>query len=316
MNTLKMNAENSDKEVFPLVSIGVLTYQHEKYIEDCLQGILAQTYPCIELIVLDDASTDGTADIVSSFRGKFEKKGIKFHFIRHDVNTGNVPANVNKMIHFSSGQYTMMQSGDDILLDCAIDSLVEVFETTDCSVAHANAYIIDDNYKYGERFSKKVLLRNYYQIHKEDLFEKLLISNCIVAPAAMVPKWIYDKYGLYDENIGYEDYDFWLRLAAEKEPFVYLNQGICLYRKSETGLSNCNTKSKFVFMYNHTIKTLKKHLKKLPLDKRKKIIVYTYREWIGRARENEYLGIYFLLNLKLIQWALRNKLKKIFRDVI
>lgn len=310
MDALKTNADKLERRDVPLVSVCLLTYQHAKYIEDCLKSILDQSYPCIELVVLDDASTDGTADIISGYAERFEEKNIDFHFIRHEVNAGNVPTNCNEMVRASRGKYLKLLSGDDMLLDCCVTSLVEFLETTDCSIVYANGYIVDDNYRYGERFGREVILKNHHEIPKNILFERLLVRNYIPSSTAMIPRWIYDKYGMYDENIGYEDYDLWLRVAAGGGTFAYLNRFVYLYRKSETGLSNCNSRAKFAFMYNETIKILKKHMIELSPDKRKEMVPRFYKDWMGRAKEEQYLDIYMCLQLKYVRWLLRNKLKK------
>lgn len=308
MDILEMDSDNSDTASFPMVSICLLTYQHAKYIADCMEGVLSQTYPSIELIVLDDASVDDTAKIINSFENELKKRNFKFHFIRHKMNRGNIPANLNEMLMQSHGKYIKMLSGDDILLKDCVFSLVKFLEGRNCSIAYSNAYLINDEYKYGEWFGREKLLKNHHEIRKDCLFKKLLKENCIPSPTAMIQRNIYEKYGFYDESIGYEDYELWLRLAG-KEEFAYLDQCLYLYRKSETGLSNCNSNSKFIFMYNQTVKTLKKYIVKIPKHQRERFVVDFYKDWIERAKKERYWSIYLRINFKLIRWILKTKRK-------
>ena len=303
-----INTEDSEQSSSPLVSICVITYQHAKYIEDCMRGILNQSYSCIELIVLDDASTDGTADIIRGFEGKFKENNIKFRFIKHDTNGGNLPANCNEMIRLTTGKYIKILSGDDILLENYTSSLVEFLEKRDCSVAYSNAYFISDEYKYGERFAREKILTCHYEVPAKDMFKKLLKNNWIPALAVMLKRDIYDRYGLYDENIRFEDWDFWLRLAG-KETFGYLDRPLCLYRKAETGMSNCNSRSKFAFNYNEELKVMKKHLGRVPWNERQNYIYRFYKRWTEVAGRAHYLDMYLRIEFKLVRWLLGLKLK-------
>ena len=298
----KENKKNLCDNSLPLVSICLLTYQHAEYIGSCIQGILSQNYPYIELIVLDDASTDDTVEIIESFEDRLKKRGINFLFIKHSVNSGNIPANCNEMLQQSHGKYIKMYSGDDILLEDCISSLVSLMENKGCSVAYCNAFIINNAYKYGERYGKEKLLKNHREIPKERVLKKLHYGNIIPSPTAMIRKDIYSRYGFYDENIGYEDYDLWLRLAG-KETFCYLDRMLYLYRKSDTGLSNCNTRFKFRFLYNQTIQILKKHLMKVSDEERQKVILHFYKEWAERAKQKCYIDIFICIEFRLFHYA-------------
>lgn len=304
-------------EGLPLVSVCLLTYQHAKYIEDSMKGVLNQTYPNLELIVLDDASTDGTAEIVEGFREKLEKRNISFLFIRHTVNGGNVPANCNEMIRKSHGKYIKMYGGDDVMLDGCIFSLVRFLEDSGCSIAYGNAYIIDGKYRYGEHYSREKFLKNHHEIPKERIFKRLLYGNPIPSPTAMVKKEAYERYGYYDENVGYEDYDLWLKFAAGRERFAYLDQPLYLYRKHDDGLSNCNSRTKFLFLYNQTVRIMKKYMKKISSQEREEIIIHFYKNWMKRAKQEHYMDICLGIKYKFVCWIMKNKFhSKRFRKMV
>ena len=98
-----------------LVSIVLLTYNHERYIGDCLQSILEQDYGKIELLMLDDASKDKTVAIIESYFEALREKCDYVLFIKNKKNKGNIPFNMNRLLKKSRGSYCKMLGGDDIL---------------------------------------------------------------------------------------------------------------------------------------------------------------------------------------------------------
>ena len=77
-----------------LVSVGVMTYNHERYIKDCLESLAEQTYKNKELVILDDASTDKTSEIIKSMMGYLESSFKRVEFIQNETNCGNIPRNM------------------------------------------------------------------------------------------------------------------------------------------------------------------------------------------------------------------------------
>ena len=71
-----------------LVSIGLMVYNHEAFIEDCLKSLLQQDYPNMELIILDDASTDRSREIISRYCDKLREKFCHVIFLYHERNCG------------------------------------------------------------------------------------------------------------------------------------------------------------------------------------------------------------------------------------
>lgn len=293
----------------PLVSICLLTYQHAKYIEDSIRSVLRQTYSNIELLVLDDASPDNTVELITQLEKELEAKNIKFIFIKHSINTGNEPMNVNELIKRAHGKYIKLMSGDDILLDDCIASLVEFIEQKKCSVVYSNAYFINDDYKYGERFKREKCLKNHHEVPMESMFDRLLKANFVQSTTVLLRRDLYDKYGMNDETLGYSDYDMWLRLAG-KEPFGYLDKALLLYRKSETGLSNFSTKSKFLLNYNTTVKILNKHLKRKTPFEREDYIIAFYKEWADKAKSAHYYSIFLMIEFRMLLRTARYKKQK------
>lgn len=263
-----------------LVTIGLLVYNHEKYIEDCLNGILQQDYSDMELIVLDDASTDRSREIINAYYEKLQQKFHRVLLIYHETNNGKVTANENEIIKNVRGYFYKGISGDDIMMPHCISSLVDcMLNDPDISVAYSNGYVVGDDYKLGERFArKKILSQKPVNDIGENVFRKLMLRDWIPAPTVMFRKNVFDQYGLYDESIPYEDYEYWLRISR-KEKLYYLDRELVFYRRSEDSMSNFfgkNAKKKLkTAMYSDQM-TIQKYLQYLSKEDRKQTIAAFY----------------------------------------
>ena len=96
----------------PLVSVAVITYNQKSYLRDCVESILAQDYPNIEIVVADDCSTDGTQDMLHEYKknhpGMFVLKFV-------EKNQGITP-NSNLAYFSCTGRYIAWIGGDDLML--------------------------------------------------------------------------------------------------------------------------------------------------------------------------------------------------------
>lgn len=224
----------------PLVTIGLLTYNQEKYIASSLEGLLSQEYSPIELIILDDASKDGTALIIEQYIKRLEKKFVRVSFLKNTQNSGNISKNCNHIMMNAKGFYYYGISGDDIIPSYGVRLLYEAFQKhPECSVVHANMVQIDDTYSFGDPidFSNLLVKGRESGVEPDNFFQKLMCGNCVSAPAVMLRSELFDRYGYHDETIIYEDYEYWLRLSRQ-EKFYFLNKPIALYRRTASSITN------------------------------------------------------------------------------
>lgn len=127
-----------------LVSIITPCYNGKKYLVNFLNSILDQDYKQIELIFIDDGSTDCTADIVNNYKKKFENSGIIFKYI-YQENAGQAAA-INKGLKEFKGEYLMWVDSDDILLKNNISKKVEFLEKHDeCGFVLSKGTIVNEN---------------------------------------------------------------------------------------------------------------------------------------------------------------------------
>lgn len=291
---------------YQLVSIVLLTYNHEKYIKDCILGILEQDYTNIELIILDDASNDRTVKIIKSLQNKLIKRFVNFIFLENNKNSGNIAYNINCMIKKCKGNYIKIISGDDIMEYNCVSKLLMCFTVhPECSVVYSNVYIVSNDYKKGNTVTKTDKMYNLRksELESKAFFRKLMLGNCIAAPSVMTKKDVYEKWGFYDESIPYEDYEYWIRVSYNGGIFYYLNECLVYYRRSCNSMTNFTSKGKKnrikVAMISDG-KTIKKYLMFLSKHEQIKCIKMYYNRYLKITREAKFWRAYIVLLYRLL----------------
>lgn len=236
----------------PLVSIICLCYNHEKFVAEALRSVLMQTYLNIELIVVDDASVDGSVKVIEdvldsvgvSYLNKgTEKVGFEFPcppiFIQHEQNQGNCKA-FNQALKIAKGKYIIDLAADDVLLDDRVEKQVHLFESlpSDYAVVFSNALNINET---GE------VLNYHYPVDKEekskipvpegDVYVQVLKGYFINTATMMMRADVLHQMGGYDETLSYEDFDFWVR-TSRHYLYKYQDEVTTMKRVVRNSLSN------------------------------------------------------------------------------
>lgn len=224
------------------ITIGLLVFNHEKYISDAIQGLMNQKGNSIQLIILDDASTDKSVKYINDNKMKLESHFSEVLYIFREENSGNISRNCNEIIKDAKGELIWIIAGDDIMMEGAVECLEKVFERVpESTVAYGNVIRVDDNYKYGDSYSiNNKLVMDQSEGIQNNLFRRLMMKNEIPAPAVIMKRHLFEQYGLHDENIPFEDYEYWVRLSRT-EKFYFEDVPVVLYRESENSLSNSKT---------------------------------------------------------------------------
>jgi alpha-1,3-rhamnosyltransferase len=243
----------------PLVSVIIPAYNHELYIEEALQSVVDQTYPNIELIVINDGSTDGTAKVITDFISRHQNHNIQF------INKQNegVCKTLNKGLEMSTGEYVAFLASDDLWLSDRVSIQVRFLEKNEnIGMVFSDAWFLRFNTKTDIRWSDyKPGINNYFKnsIQNTDMYRVLLTQMIIPALTVMIRKQVLNEVGFFDENLVYEDDDMWLRIAL-KYPIAYIDIPLALYRIHDSNISS-NTR----FMVKGMIQTIRKHLRMEPL---------------------------------------------------
>jgi glycosyltransferase involved in cell wall biosynthesis len=193
-------------EVRPLVSVLIPTYNVAPYIREAMSSILKQTYSPIEVIVVDDASTDGTFEILQ----EIERDHQNITLLRNDVNK-KIVYTLNRALDNASGSLIARMDGDDVAAPERIERQVRFLkENDDVDLVGTNLVTIDVD---GNPISRSVYPSD------PDLIEKTFLLSTPVSHIWVCRRKVYDELGGYREIPYAEDYDFLLRMKTKGYTF-------------------------------------------------------------------------------------------------
>lgn len=211
----------------PLVSIVVINYNNAQWVEETLDSIAAQTYQSIELIIVDDCSTDNSPELIEAWLKNYTKL---FKFIRHDKNKG-ICATCNTGFKIANGSFVSYIASDDSMLPEKTEKQVDILKKSaeDIAMVYSDAYLMNDdgNPIYGWFIQK--YRQDFVQPPSGWIFDELLKGNFIPAMSIMFKKEVLKVVGYFDESLVFEDYDMWLRIAS-KYKIVYSSTPSVKYR--------------------------------------------------------------------------------------
>ena len=213
----------------PLVSIGLASHNCSKYIIETLDSVKRQTYPNIELIIVEDCSTDDSKGKIKQWIS--DNETLKIKFIENPNNLG-LSKTCNILLANCEGQYYSFVGADDIFLPDKTERQVTLFEKCkeDVALVYSDVKVIDET---GIIIQKSYFDRiKYRQPESGYIFKSLLSKNFIPALSVMLRTDMLKELGGYDENLVFEDWDMWLKLSS-KYKVAYLNKPTALYRIHE-----------------------------------------------------------------------------------
>jgi glycosyltransferase involved in cell wall biosynthesis len=219
----------------PLVSVICLCYNHGRFVNEAIESVVRQSYPNIEVIIVDDASTDNSVGEIKSLLARYPQ--IKF--IPLERNQGICKA-FNIGFSQSKGQFIVDFATDDIFHSDRIARQVDLFSRLDDSfgVIFTDAVYIDVEGKSFRNhidylFSKGLIKR----IPEGDIYTDLLQTYFVASPTMLVRRVVLEQLGGYDENLSYEDFDFWVR-SSRRYKYAFLNEKLTFIRRSTGSLSS------------------------------------------------------------------------------
>ena len=124
---------NTTRQPCPAVSVVIPLYNAEKYIADCLESLLAQTFQNFEVIVVDDCSADSSPAIVENYREKFDGR-LSLSHMRQNSGSGGLPR--NKGMILSHGEYIQFLDADDMLTNTALEEMYTLAKDFDADVTY------------------------------------------------------------------------------------------------------------------------------------------------------------------------------------
>lgn len=223
----------------PLVTVVVTGYNQGKFIEEALRSVFTQHYEKVEVILIDNGSSDNTPEIVSYLQTEFPEMRV----IRNLSNIGLCKA-FNQGLGLAKGQYIVDLAADDVMLPGRIARQVEVFQTLDeeYGVLFSNARYMAEN---------GALLNYHYKVDAEqkakitvptgDVYKDILKKYFICTPTMMMRTSILRIMGGYDESLDFEDFDFWVR-SGVRWKYFYQDEVLTYKRNVPNSLSTLVSK--------------------------------------------------------------------------
>jgi glycosyltransferase involved in cell wall biosynthesis len=243
-----------------VVTVICMCYNHEKFVLESLHSVITQDYPFIELIIIDDCSTDDSKNTIEKWLLDYPK----VQFIANETNLGNTKS-FNKALKLASGDYIIDLATDDVLISNCVSLQIKAFnESTfkNLGIVYGNAELITekgefDSYYFPVNDNKKTIKKR----QTGDIYLSVLSGgDSICSVSSMAKKSVYDLLNGYDETLAYEDLDFWIRSSRLYE-FDFIDEILIKKRISATSLTTSfydNHSSRFKKINRSTYLILKK----------------------------------------------------------
>lgn len=230
-----------------MVTVIIPVYNRERYIGDAIESVLTQTHENLEVIVVDDGSTDGTRQVVESFCN--DPRLI----YRHQPNSGKPSVVRNQALRMARGRYICFLDSDDILVPDSIAQRVELLKSNVDIGAVCGHWLdfrgafsvskLTPSYIIRGRFLQKLpdsLVQRRLDngvVYGHDFIYEMFYTNVIKTSSVMVRRELIDEVGHFDETmtIG-EDCDLWMRLGNVTY-FCYILSPVCYARSHDQNIT-------------------------------------------------------------------------------
>jgi len=225
----------------PTVSVIIPSYNHEKFVGECIQSVLDQTYQDFEIIITDDGSSDRTVEIIKNF----DDPRIKLY--KHSTNKGASIATNNCILN-ASGKYIATLNSDDAWYPEKLGLQVKFLDE------NQEIGVVFGKVKWVDEFGELVVVNKFpfmdvFNVKNRNRFEWLnhffYKGNCLCHPCSLVRRECYTKVGLFNPALAnLPDFDFWIRICLNYEIRV-LDQKLMRFRlmnnqTSASSVSNSN----------------------------------------------------------------------------
>ncbi len=279
----------------PLVSVIIAAYNVEKYVAEAVDSVLNQTYKNIEIIVVDDGSTDSTREALEPY---IKQNKIKYIYQENK----RLAAARNTGLRISKGEYIAILDSDDLFLPEKIEKQVDFLENhPECDVCYC------DIYHFYEEDPEKMLKLNYTYYSGAEVFKNLLRKNFINPLTVVMRRSAFDRFGEFDEmQKRTEDWEFWARIAWQGANFQFLPEILAKYRMRRTSLTYDWSSDNQLYVF----RIFKKLYKEMNQEERKKYHMkkVILRFWL-KLQYAKYLARNFVIFRKFQLWLRSRRLK-------
>lgn len=288
----------------PKVTVIVPSYNHKKFILETIKSVQSQTYKNIQLIIIDDGSTDGSADFLKFIVGLYQ-----FQLVLKE-NEG-LCRTINRGLALADGEYIVIIASDDFMPAGRITEQVLAFAGSNYDVIAGGMTLVDQD---------STVLKYVEPLRMGSIsFNDMLKKSVIFAPSAMFKRVTFERFGMYNPEHIIEDYSMWLNILFKGGSISNFNRNWAFYRVNSTV-----SRSKINWYYKGLVQVfsvywddpvvhnafIKRRLKYMA-----KVAIIDGAIGLREAMENEKLAFSLvetatLKTLALIPQFVRNMLKK------
>lgn len=216
------------QEDFGLISIIMAAYNTEKTIEQAINSVLSQTYTNFELLVVNDCSTDRTAEFVKSIAAK----DSRVRLISNVKNNG-VSYTRKHGLEEAKGSWIAILDSDDAWAPEKLEKQIELQEKTNADLLFTGSAFMD---------SEGQLIDWYLRAPSEVTYRQLLKQNVLSNSSALVRKELYAKYYAIGDGM-HEDFAIWLSILKEGKKAYGVDEPLLIYRIAKSSKSGNKVKA-------------------------------------------------------------------------
>lgn len=212
----------------PTISIHMCTYNRAHFIKQAIDSVLSQTFTDFELLILDDASTDNTKEVILPYL-----TDPRIRYITNEHNLG-ITKNRNKALSLSRGTYIAVLDSDDYWID-----IHKLQKQIDFIKTHSE-YTLVGTYIHIVNNTNTIIKKISYPTSHFFIKQLLLIKNLFAHSSVMYRKDVVVSLGGYDESLAiWEDYDLWLKIGLTHK-FANIQEYTTAYRKHSNQSNSYN----------------------------------------------------------------------------
>jgi len=215
----------------PRVSIIIASFNHEKYVRECVQSVLDQTHQDFEIIITDDGSSDRTVEVIR----QFNDPRISLDTLKHNMGVCNA---LNNCLQAAAGEYIAVLNSDDAWEPTKLEKQVSYMDD------HPEIGAVFTKVVFVDESGKPIAPGDYRYYHVFDVDNRSRFAwlnhffykgNCLCHPSILIRKKSHDEIGLYNRRMfNLHDFDMWVRLCFKYEIHV-LDEKLVRFRIRDGG---------------------------------------------------------------------------------
>lgn len=226
-----LTVEDVDAELrlrLPLVSVAIVSYNHSAFVGGAIESVLSQDYPNVEIVVADDASTDGTAEVLAGYVERFPGR-VRVIVQPHNV---GITTNCNAVLGMARGEYIAFLGSDDLMLPGKLCAQVEQMEADpSCVLSYHDLDV------FQSETDRTLWLFSKRNAPREGRASTLIRHGCFNGACSTMLRASAMPKGGFDERISHgSDWLFWIR-TAENGKVRYIDRVLGRYRRHGTNVT-------------------------------------------------------------------------------